>query len=98
MLTDSVGLALQRLVSRAVPRDELLFVIETIVSNLKAADIVERLQGEDTQTFADIIDEARHHIISSLNNWLIDTLPDPLFLLSSHWTISISHHVSERNV
>ena len=98
MLADSVGLALQRLLNRAVPQDKLPSVIETIVSNLKAADIVERLRGDDPQTFADIIDEARHHTISLLNNWSIKTLPDPLFLLFSHWTISFSHHISERNV
>ena len=68
LISDSGGLALQCLVSRAIPQDELPSVIETIVSNLKAADIVKRLRGNDAQTFADIIDEACNHVIPSLRN------------------------------
>ena len=55
--------ALQRLVSRDVPQDELPSVIEAIVSDTKATDIVECLQGGDAQTFIDVIDKARHHAI-----------------------------------
>ena len=68
LISDAGGLALRRLVSRAVPRDEIPSIIETIVSNLKTADIVERLRGNDTQTFADILDEACHRAIPSLGN------------------------------
>ena len=84
LIPDSGGLALKRLVSRTVPQDELPSVIETIVSNLKAADIVEQLRGNDTQTFVDIIDEACHRSIPSPRNWLIDTLSKPPFLLIRH--------------
>ena len=75
LVSDSGGLALQRLVSRVIPQDELPSVIETIASNLKAADIVKRLRGNDAQTFADIIDQACHHVIPSLRNLLIDIFP-----------------------
>jgi hypothetical protein len=49
--------SLQRLISRTVPRSELASLIETIFSNKKATDIVDRLQGGDVQTFIDIMDE-----------------------------------------
>lgn len=63
---DSGKLALERLVNRTVPQHELPLVVETIVSNVKAADIVECLQGSDAQTFIDVIDEACHHFIPLL--------------------------------
>jgi len=72
--------ALQRLVDRSVPLDELPTLIETIVSNVKAPDIVKTLQGNGAQTFADITNEACHHSISSQRNWPIDLLPNPLFV------------------
>ncbi|KAF9643932.1 kinase-like protein [Thelephora ganbajun] len=58
LLLDSDKRALQRLVSRVVSHDELPSLIETIVSNVKAADIVQCLQGSDAQAFIDVIDEA----------------------------------------
>ena len=64
--------ALQRLVTRTIHQDELPSVIATIVSNVKASDIVECLQESDAQTFVDIMDEACHHTIPSLRNQLID--------------------------
>jgi len=66
LISDPDRRALKRLVSHPVPQDELLSVIGEIVSNVKAANIVEELKGNDAQTFADIIDEACHHTISSL--------------------------------
>lgn len=48
--------AWQRLISRAVPRDELPSLIETIFSDRKATEAVDRLQGSDTQAFIDVID------------------------------------------
>ena len=60
--------ALQRLVSRDVPQDELRSVIETIISNVRAADIVECLQESGAQTFVDVMDEVCHHTISSRRN------------------------------
>ena len=47
---------LLRLVSGAVPQIEIPSVIETIVTNTKAAAIVETLQGNDAQTFIDVVD------------------------------------------
>ena len=58
--------ALQRLVSRDIPQDELPATIKTVVSNLKAADIVRHLQGSDVQAFIDVIDEACYHFIPLL--------------------------------
>ena len=66
LISDSDRRALKRLVSSTVPNDELLSVIGTIVSNVKAANIVTELEGNDAQTFADIIYEACHHAIPSL--------------------------------
>ena len=65
-IPDSDERALQRLVSRAIPEDELLSVIETVVSNVKAIDIVRHLRGSDAQAFIDVIDKARHRTIISL--------------------------------
>ena len=65
LISDSDRQALKRLVSRAVTQDELLSVIGTIVSNVKAANLIVELEGGDAQTFADIIDEACHHVIPS---------------------------------
>jgi len=73
--------ALERLVSRTVPQDELLTVIETIVSNIKAANIVKELKGNDAQTLADIMDEVCYYIIPSLKNLLVELRSDLLFLV-----------------
>ena len=48
---------LQRLVSSATPRDELPSLIETVASNMKAADVVNNLQGTDAQAFVDVLDQ-----------------------------------------
>ncbi|KAF9642628.1 kinase-like protein [Thelephora ganbajun] len=80
LLLDSDKRALQCLLSRAVSHDELSSLIETIVSNVKAADIVQYLQGSDAQAFIDVIDEACHHTLQSLRNQLIDFCLD--FLVS----------------
>lgn len=52
--------ALRRLISRTVPQHELLSVIETIFSNVKAANTIKYLEESDAQTFIDIVDEACH--------------------------------------
>ena len=97
LIFDSHGQALQRLVSRSVPQDELSSVIETVVSNVSAAGIVKYLQGNDAQTFVDIMDLACHYAISSLNKWFIDLLSNPLFLLFRRLIHSIFHNESEGN-
>ena len=60
LVPDSNRRALRRLISRTVPQHELLSVIETIFSNVKAADTVKCLEESDAQTFIDIVDEACH--------------------------------------
>lgn len=60
LVPDSNKLALQHLISRAVPQHELPSVIETVFSNVKAADVVKCLQESDAQTFIDVLDEAGH--------------------------------------
>ena len=72
LVLDSDKQAMRRLLSRAVPQDELPSVIETIISNAKAADIAGSLRGGDAQTFIDIIDEASYHTTPSLKNQSID--------------------------
>ena len=72
---DSDKQALHRLVCRAVPQDEIFSVIETVVSNVKAADIVEYLQENDAQTFIDIIDQARHYAFLSLEFVPLTSVP-----------------------
>ncbi|KAF9780779.1 kinase-like domain-containing protein [Thelephora terrestris] len=54
--------ALRRLVWSAVSQEELPFLIELVVSNLDAANIVQFLQGSDAQTFVDVIDQALHSL------------------------------------
>ena len=70
--SDSGKQALHRLVSQAVLQDELPSVVETIVSTMKAASIVEFLEEGDAQTFVDVIDEARRRTIPALMNFFID--------------------------
>ena len=69
---DSYAQAWQRLISGAVPQDELASLIGTILSNEKAIDMVDRLRGNDVQTFIDVIDTVWHHALPPLENGLID--------------------------
>ena len=64
--------ALQRLVSDTVSQDELPCLIETVVSNVKAAVVIQCLQGRDAQTFIDVIDQA--HVASLYLRGVIYTL------------------------
>ena len=60
-ISDSDRRALQRLVSSSVSRDELPSLIETIVSNVKPANIYKCLErSADAQTFIDVVDEVCH--------------------------------------
>jgi len=52
--------AWQRLITCAVPRDELPSLIETIFSG-RRSNVVGRLRGSDAQAFIDIMYEVRHH-------------------------------------
>ena len=49
--------AFQCLVSGATPRDELPHLIETVVSNVEADDIVNHIHGANVQTFIDVLDQ-----------------------------------------
>lgn len=56
-ILDSDKRALQHLINGAVPQDELAFLIESIVSNVKPATIVEYLRGSDAQAFIEVMDK-----------------------------------------
>jgi hypothetical protein len=81
--------AWQRLVSGAVPQDELASLIETIFSSEKVTDRVNRLQGNDIQTFIDVLDAVWHHALPVNSTFYI--------LLVRHWIAAISSHTSEGN-
>jgi len=82
--------AWQRLITRAVPCDELPSIIETIFSG-RETDMVDRLRGNDAQAFVDIMDEVCHHVL-----YFLDSLP--FYILSfRHWMDPILHHISEIN-
>ena len=96
LISDSDKHALQRLVDPAVPQAELLSVIETIVSNVKAADIVKHLQLSDAQAFVNVIDQACHRTIPSLElvYSFIPTFSSPSI---RHWTALTSRQKFGRN-
>ena len=66
LVSDPDKQALQRLVSRAVPQDELPSVIGSIFSNMKTTDIVGSLQQSGAQRFIDVIDQACYHAVLPL--------------------------------
>jgi hypothetical protein len=71
IVLDSHDQALQLLISRTVPQNELASLIETIFSNKKVTDVVDCLRGGEVQTFIDVIDEVRHHTHPSQSYRLI---------------------------
>jgi hypothetical protein len=75
---ESYAQAWQRLISGAVPQDEIASLIGTILSNEKAINVVDRLQGNDVQTFIDVIDAVWHHALPPLENGSIDLYFDLL--------------------
>jgi hypothetical protein len=85
--------AWQRLVSGAVPQDELASLIETIFSSEKVTDRVNRLQGNDVQTFIDVLDAVWHHSSASRER----ANSTFYILLVRHWIAAISSHTSEGN-
>ena len=78
LISDSDKRALERLVGLDPPQDDS---IKSIVSNVKAVDIVKCLQSSDAQRSIDVIDEACHHTTLSPRNWLTDLRSTLLFLL-----------------
>jgi hypothetical protein len=89
---DPYDQAWQRLISGVVPQDELAFLIDTIFSNEKVANMVDGLQGNDIQTFIDVIDTVWHHVLPSRRS--ISTF---YILLVRRWSASISSHASDGN-
>jgi hypothetical protein len=69
---DSYAQAWQRLINGAVPQDEFASLIGTILSNEKAINMVDRLQGNDVQAFIDVIDTVWHHALPPPGNGSID--------------------------
>ena len=63
----------QRLISNAVPQDELASLVETVFSKKKIANLVDSLQGEHVQTFIDIIDTVRDRTLRSPEGGSIDS-------------------------
>ena len=53
--------ALQRLVSCAAPKDELVSLVEAIFSSGRVSNIVGCLGENNAQTFIDAVDEVCHH-------------------------------------
>jgi hypothetical protein len=82
--------AWQRLISGAVHHDELASLIETIFSSEKVVDRVNRLQGNDVQTFIDVLDAVWHHAFLPPENGSIQPLV-------RHWMAMISSRTSEGN-
>ena len=60
LVPDSDKRALQRLISRAGPRDEFASLINAVFLTRKASDIVRYLGENDAQPFIDAIDEVCH--------------------------------------
>lgn len=89
---DSYGQALRRLISGAVPQDDLVPLIETIFSDERVADMVDSLRGDEVQTLVDVIDVVCHHAPPSSENALFDLRFN---LRIRRWILSISYHRSE---
>ena len=94
IILDSYNQAWQRLISGAVPQDELASLIETIFSNEKVTDMVDRLQGSDVQTFIDVIDAVRHHALPLPEGGSIYLFFN---LLVRRWITLISSHAPGGN-
>jgi len=60
---DSYEQTWKRLISHAVPQGELPSLIETIFSDRKRTDMVNRLQKREAQAFVDMIDGVSHQTL-----------------------------------
>ena len=61
LVLDSGKRALQQLISRAVPEDQLVSLIDAIFSRGNVSDIVSYLGGNGVQSFVDAMDEVCRH-------------------------------------
>jgi len=80
--------AWERLISGTVPQDELAPLIETVFSNGDVTSMVDGLQGNDAQTFIDVIDTVCTLL---LRPWRMDYLTSvSIFCMSvRRWITSI---------
>jgi len=89
--------ALQRLISRTVPRDELAPLIEEIFSRGNATEMVGRLRECDAQNFVDAIDEVRYRTLSPRGTDLLISISTSYVLFIRPWAASTSRPVSKEN-
>jgi hypothetical protein len=92
---DPYDRAWERLISSVVPQNELASLLDTIFSNDKVANTVRSLQGNEVQTFIDVIDTVCHHALLTPENGLIELCFNLLHSIVRHWTALISPHASE---
>ena len=85
--------AWQRLISNAVPQDELASLIETVFSKENAPDLVDSLQREHVQTFVNVIDAVRDHALRSPKDGSTDSTQFYVFV--RHWIALTLHRGSE---
>ena len=68
LVLDSGQRALERLISRFVPENELVSLLEAIFSSSRATETLRGLDGSDAQTCIDAIDGVCNHALPSANN------------------------------
>lgn len=90
--------AWERLISSAVPQNQLSPLLETIFLEQKVHDIIDHLQGNEIQTFIDVIGAVSwHHAFLPPKNELIDHCSNFCTLLVRRWITLISLHRFEGN-
>ena len=89
--------AWKNLINRTVPQNELLPLIETILSDREAIGMVHRLQESDAQAVIDVIYGVRHQTLFFEVRVDLPLLNFHIFSVR-HWAASISHRASEGDV
>ena len=72
--TPIIDQAWQRLISNAVPQDELTSLVKTVFLKENIIDLVNHLQEEHAQTFIDVIDTVRHRTLQPPKDGLTDSV------------------------
>ena len=72
--TPIIDQAWQRLISNAVPQDELTSLVETVFLKENITDLVNHLPEEHAHTFVDVIDTVRHCALQPPENGLTDSV------------------------
>ena len=70
--------AWRQLINPALTTRERVSVNMAIFSDRDEVDIIERLCGNDAQTFVDVIDKVRLHTLPPRKNWSVCPLPNLL--------------------